>query len=52
MDGLTNLSLTVGAEPPPAASANGYIRIGKAVDMLDVDKLFDENEKEELKKVG
>jgi purine-binding chemotaxis protein CheW len=44
-------------EPPPTATANGYIRgIGKEENrlliLLDVDKLFGEEEMQELKKVG
>lgn len=44
-------------EPPPTANGNGYIRgIGKEGNrlliLLDVDKLFDEYELKELKKVG
>lgn len=44
-------------EPPPAATANGYIRgIGKEGNrlliLLDTDRLFSKDEIEELKKVG
>jgi purine-binding chemotaxis protein CheW len=44
-------------DPPPTATGNGYIRgIGKDGDrlliLLDVDKLFSEEEMQELKKVG
>lgn len=44
-------------DPPPSAATNGYIRgVGKEgrrlLILLDVDKLFGEDEMQELKKVG
>jgi purine-binding chemotaxis protein CheW len=44
-------------EPPPLATVNGYIRgIGKEgtrlLILVDIEKLFDEEELQELKKVG